>query len=400
MISLYPSVGVTHLPQEAVVNASAQVDSSKINSTRGRTRQRIVWGMFWVTIALTVLHLPLLPGYYDWRITVQGVAFPPGLFLLVDVVDILYTLGMAALGALIISSQAESRIGWLIALIGLGSAVLRLTGHYSFYAYFVATGGNPDQVGLPLAQFAAWVQHWLWVAVIALESIAIALVFPNGRLPSRWWWIVVIAAVAWIAFGSFVIAFHPFIPLENYFVGSGYQVGNPFASQAVADLVAPVFFTLAPQFFTVMYALIIIANLSLIARYLRADAAQHQQIKWFAYVLVITGILFVVRNQLGAVNAREGFPLLVELIYLLTISSLPIVLGIAIFQYRLWDVDTLINRTLVYTTLTAVLVGFMWLWWLSLARHWKRAPISRFRFWGRSSLPPAFRVCANGCSAA
>jgi hypothetical protein len=381
------------------VNAISQSDSSKTNSTRGRERRRVAWGMLWVTIALTVLHLPLLPGYYDWRITVQGVAFPSGLFLLVDVVDMLYTLGMAALGALVISSQPGNRIGWLIALIGLGSAVLRLTGHYAVYAYIIDTGGNLDAVRFPAAQFAAWLQHWLWVSVIALESIAIALLFPNGRLPSRWWWIFAIAAAAWIAFGSFVIAFHPFIPIENYFVGSGFQLGNPYASQAVADLVAPVFFTLAPHFLNVIYALIVIANLSLVVRYVRANGQQRQQIKWFAYALVITGILFVVRNQFSAVNASEGFPLLLEVIYLLAISTLPVVLGIAIFQYRLWDIDTLINRTLVYATLTVVLVGVYLVVVVAVGSTIQTGADLSLSILATMIVAASFQGLRNGCSA-
>jgi hypothetical protein len=180
----------------------------------------------------------------------------------------------------------------------------------------------------------------------------VPLRFPTGRLVSaRWqpaWWL----AVGMTAAGVLLQAFAPG-PLANILYGA--HVLNPLG---VAGLAAPIA-VLIPVLIPVLLASILLAVASLGVRLRRARGVERQQIKWFAYCAVLLALDFVAQtvaqNVLGI--SSPFVDLAASLGLTIGLLGLPVATGLAILRYRLFDIDVLINRTLVYGTLSAILAG-------------------------------------------
>ena len=168
------------------------------------------------------------------------------------------------------------------------------------------------------------------------------LLFPSGRLPSPRWrpfaWFSVLLVVA----GTIVAAFSPG-------PGVGLSIRNPFGMESLPDL--------NQQLQALMFALIFVASASLVARLHRARGVERQQIKWVAYAGALGGgASLPTYTALEAVNL-PWLHLAGYVPALVGILGVPTAVGIVITRYRLYDIDILINRTLVYGTLTATLVA-------------------------------------------
>jgi hypothetical protein len=308
---------------------------------RPRTSTWIVWslGILWVVLlALTFLlfTLNLLhPGVEVdpiWWIqgTVVGVTFP-------------------ALGLLLASRRPEHPIGWLFCAAGLLEGLDLFCGEYSHYALLAQPGS------LPGGQAAAWITAWVWVPYTALLAF-IVLLFPDGRLPSRPWlpfaWLVVIATVAFATVNAL-------LPGP---VWEGWPIENPLGIEALEG-VSALDFALMKTVFYVVLGLPVIASLFL--RYRRAGGLERQQIKWVAYAASVVflgaicgtplqySFVYVVDSATGARWALLAGQSLTAVGYV----GIAIAMGIAILKYRLYEIDTLINRTLVYSALTATLAA-------------------------------------------
>jgi len=182
---------------------------------------------------------------------------------------------------------------------------------------------------------AAWVWSWIWVPGTILIMI-IPLLFPDGNLPSPRWRIVVWLAVFNTILMTITAAFNPG-PLETI-----TMIENPFGIEKLAS-----FFEATTIITAVIHVVIILlATISLLQRYRRSLGIERQQIKWFLYAFV----LFAITTP----TSQLGFPWL--LIATLTFVFIPVTAVIAIFRYRLYDIDIIIRRTLVYGVLTALLL--------------------------------------------
>jgi hypothetical protein len=260
-------------------------------------------------------------------------------------------LAFPVVGALIASRRPRNPIGWICLANGLLWAFLGLIENYGIYGL-----ARPGSVLFPVAFYA--LGQWLWVPTVGLLAIYLVLLFPNGRLPSKRWRPLAWLSGATIASGS---------------VGSGLAPGpiadlggvrNPYGLEGqpwVADA--------ANAILVVLLLCILASVLSLVLRYRGSLGMRRQQIKWIAFAGSVVGLGFVGAMASGLVAfifAPESWgsantpPLWFDVLFsavLLSFGGVPIAVGIAVLRYRLYDIDLIINRTLVYGSLTAMLVG-------------------------------------------
>jgi hypothetical protein len=239
-------------------------------------------------------------------------------------------------GAVIVAHRPGNVIGWLFCAIGLVSATGTLALDYAEYAYVTRPGS------LPGALLAAWYQWW-WLPLFALILVFTPLLFPTGRLLSARWRPVAVAAAAATAVIAVGGALEPTLKLQN----EDYTVRNPIGLTVVPDEEAG---RLVAVLFGVLVCCAVAALLSLVLRFRRSRGVERQQLKWFTYAVVLAILLQAVPAPLG-----EGA--VYDVLFGLTIAFIPIAAGIAVLRYRLYDIDRLINRTLVYGLLTVLLGG-------------------------------------------
>ena len=243
-------------------------------------------------------------------------------------------LGAPILGGLIASRRPENPYGWLWLGLGLAFALLSLAEPYAAYTLVVDPGS------LPAPRTIVQVLGMGWVLLIILFPFLL-LLFPDGRLPSRRW-----RFLAWpvVTVGAFLLILGPFYP--NSDVGSPE---NPFAaSGAVGEAII----SLTDAGVCIIFAAIILSALSLVFRFRRATGIERQQIKWFAYAAVVGSG----DNIFGGFLSLDLPGVWNALFETATIAGLYLAIGIAVLKYHLYDIDIIINRTLVYGALTATLI--------------------------------------------
>src|SRR5918994_4316902 len=286
----------------------------------------LAWIMWALSIGLTVLSLWLL---------ILNLSHPNVPVYLYWAEDTLLAVGYSTVGAVAASHRPGNPVGWVLCSIGLSWGVGHFTSKYATYALLAAPGS------LPAAEAAAWIYSWVWVPGLGF-IVFLPLLFPSGRLPTPGWRPFAWLSVLLVAAGTIVAAFSPG-------PGVGLSIRNPFGIESLPDL--------NQQLQALMFVLIFVASASLVARLHRARGVERQQIKWVAYAGALGG-----RASLPTYTVLEAvnLPWLHLAGYvpaLVGILGVPTAVGIAITRYRLYDIDILINRTLVYGTLTATLVA-------------------------------------------
>jgi signal transduction histidine kinase len=265
-------------------------------------------------------------------------------YALRSIVSVVIRVAIAALGAFVISRRSENAVGWLIwAYGGLG-----LLEHFTHEYAIHTLGGDPGS--LPAGEVAAWLQSWLWIAEFAATAF-IFFVFPDGKFFGQRWRHVANATLLGSALLLVGFSLSPG-QLQNgpYSIA---PIANPYGVEAAADLLW--FAELAG--FGMVTAGIVAAVVSLLLRFRSARGEQRQQLKWFAFAAALMGLFMVENFTLHALGSSlVGTPVHV-VPNLLAYAAIPIAAGIAILRYRLYAIDVIINRTLVYGTLTTVVVG-------------------------------------------
>jgi hypothetical protein len=253
--------------------------------------------------------------------------------------DAVVAVGFSILGAIVSPRfPVGNPIGWLFSAIGLIGAVLLFSGEYAAYSLLARPGS------LPAGELFAWIASWLWVAHVGLFAF-LGLLFPDGRPPTPRWrpfaWFVAAAVVA----GTLASAYSPGP------IGGLEALRNPGGIEALPNLSGSVE--------VIVFALTLASAASLLVRLRRATGVERQQIKWFAYAAAVLAVGSTVLHVVS--EALDSWWLHWEVGFVATmvgLAGLPVALGIAIMRYRLHNIDLIINRTLVYGTLTAVLAGF------------------------------------------
>jgi len=241
----------------------------------------------------------------------------------------------SGVGALIASRHPGNAIGWLFLGSGVSAGVAAVTGSYA--DYWVEARDGPALLGKTAALYG----DLSWIPWILVPSTFLVLLFPDGRLLSRRWRPVAWCAVAAIG-GSFVAGVLHAGPMEDR-----PQLTNPYGVES------PLVDALQGLSFLLIFIAIVGSVASLILRFRRARGEQRQQLKWLAFAGAVAGtcvIAFMVLYDIvgeGVANAA----------IMLGVLSLPLAAGMAILRYRLYEIDVVINRTLVYGALTATLAA-------------------------------------------
>jgi hypothetical protein len=265
--------------------------------------------------------------------------------------DVASILAFPAVGVFVLSRRPGHPIGWLFCVVNFGWAINNFAGSYARYA-LVANPGS-----LPGGRLAVWLYTWPGLVSVAL-FVFLGLLFPDGTLLSRRWRYVAWLVAAWSLIAVLASAFAPG-PIDDTI---GFRVVNPLGvGGPVGDALEPIA-GLAQLLSVLLFA---VAALCLILRQLRATGQERLQLKWFTSSVAFVVTLYVVQGAIflsyGTVAAMPGWARFFLALSLRSDTLIPIAAGVAILKYRLYDIDVVINRTLVYGSLTislaAVYVG-------------------------------------------
>jgi hypothetical protein len=291
----------------------------------------LAWSLCVLCVALAAASpiLALLNGrtlaviFLAWGPSISGLAAIPTL-----------TVSFSVVGALIASHRPENPIGWIFLAVGFFCGLLSAADEYAVYALLTNPGA------LPLGAEASWLGQWIWAPGFGLILVFLPLLFPDGHPPSPRW-----RPVAWLGGLSIGLTGVSSTILLWPERGPALLTGAEYPSSHVAYVLVD--FTAVPM----MLLAGVSAVISLFVRFRRSRGDERQQIKWFASAAALTLVWYLVLGQ-----STRGLPeVIVALTNLLVMPSVPIATGIAILCYRLYDIDRIINRTLVYGSLTATL---------------------------------------------
>ena len=283
----------------------------------GRGRARLGWVVFALTCAIFVaaLALDLHTGTYK-ALSYLGVNVVLGL-----------------IGVLLTTRRPEHPISWVLAIIALWGTIGGLA--YAVDALVADPGALPGGVA------AAWVDNWWWLPGLALPLSALLLLMPNGRLASRRWWPVPVLVAVGTVLGSAAVSTSP-----TFDLGTVTPIENPLARAGGSAVVV------AGIVGVVLVIVGLLASLaSFVVRYRGSDDEERQQLRWVGASLGLAVPLFVVGALLWGVV--PGAEVLIALAFL----ALPTGIAVAILKYRLYEIDLVVNRALVYGMLTVCVVG-------------------------------------------
>ena len=246
-------------------------------------------------------------------------------------------LAFSTVGALVAARRRKNPIGWLLLGIGILYATELFMGNYGVYAL------DTDPGSLPGGPLAAWLTSWVWIAGGSLV-LFVFLYFPNGRLPSPRW-----RPVAWLVLISAALAVAPFAFGPGLLEGSsgGSRIVNPVGIEGSAKLLG--LFERASIVLLVPVSAALI--LSFVVRFRRAQGDERQQIKWVAYGVALFTLAIVVVSIWPSLDSS----VVANVLFLVGFLAIPSAMALAILKYRLYDIDIVINRTLVYGALSVTL---------------------------------------------
>lgn len=244
-------------------------------------------------------------------------------------------------GLLVATRRPENPLGWL--LLAIGAAFAMSPGNYGRYSILVAP--------LPFGRWAFGFDQWTWVPAIGLIGTYTVLLFPDGHLPSpRWRWLGRLI-FATLALASIAVLFSE-TPIP---VTRTLSVDNPYAIHALNPVLDPLQLTIL-----LIPVCIVASAVGLVMRLRRSSGIERQQIKWLAFAAgtIATAYLIVMAITMRYSLTDTLPPTWLDTIQIYTVFSfalIPISIGFAVLRYRLWDIDVVISKTVVF----GLLVGFI-----------------------------------------
>jgi len=288
---------------------------------------RIPWLVLGASVALAAASVML------------GIAGRADLFIVFSIAALGVVFGCT--GALVASRAPGNWIGWIFCAMGL-LFELGILGEV-----YVAYGSEVDGF-LPGRAWIGWISQWSNNAFAPTLIILSFLLFPTGRLPSARWRpvVLIVSGVAAVHAASAALASGP---LQDY------GIENPAGIEAAPTLrmIAEV------SVLILVLPLMLLSVVSLFVRLRRSSGIERQQLKWFAYAAALLATDLLASNALAVLLGGTGngvADFVPFLTFVITLSGIPVAMGVAILRYRLYDIDVIINRTLVYGALTLSLV--------------------------------------------
>jgi hypothetical protein len=286
-----------------------------------RTARRLAWGLVALAVALLVSSGVIYAaggsgvsiGFFIWAIA----------------------LVFAGVGSLIATRQPGNAIGWIFLSVAVTAGLAEVA--HAYADYWVGGSGGSEA----LAKTAAWYGDLSWIPFILMPATFLLLLFPNGHLLTPRWRPIAWCAALGIA-GNFVTTGLTAGPLEDY-----PQLMNPYG--VTSSLLDP----LTGLSFLVLIVGIGGSAASLIVRFRRATGEERVQIRWLALAGALVAVVFPIALVLYDVWGED----VSNVAIMLSVLALPVAAGVAILRYRLYDIDVVINRTLVYGGLTVILAA-------------------------------------------
>jgi MFS family permease len=241
----------------------------------------------------------------------------------------LVPLAFASFGAFVETQRPGNRVGRLMMLVGLGFAA------GTFATDYPGVSSSDQEPVRPLGLAVVWISTWIWSIFLA-ALLSLLLLFPTGELPSPRWRPVLRGGLATFALAGILAAVQTG-PTGNI------PIDNPLGLIPVPGVITQLLVLLA-------LVALVAALVSLVVRYRTSSGDVREQLKWFTYGAVISLPLFMV-------SAVTEFGSVIGLLAFISLAALPFCMGIAVLRYRLYDIDVLINRTLVWVGLTVSLGG-------------------------------------------
>ncbi len=289
----------------------------------------LAWSLAALSLLLTLVGLAA-----GWR---AGEEWQATHLLFGPVTAITYAL----VGVLVATRQPRNPMGWIFSAVGVFTGLTLLSSSYEMV-------GQSGKVTLPGIDIVRWLGLWAWMPTTILPLTFVLLLFPDGRLPSPRWRPIAWAAGLGLAAYIVSTALHPRPPIEPI------PPHNPFgilgATRALELLASSTFVLLPVGIFGSLAALVV--------RFRRSRGTEREQLKWLTYGGVIAILGLTMMSAWGA--SRPGDLVAYELILgsvWVALTLIVVAAGIAILRHRLYDIDIIINRTLVYGALSASIVG-------------------------------------------
>lgn len=266
--------------------------------------------------------------------------------LLKDLEGVSFTAAFGAfpiVGLVILLKRPDNPLGWVFWTIGVLGGMGLFSWSYSEYAYYVA-----DEP-LPFARLIAWTGSWFWYPLIGSIVILPLLLFPNGLLSRRWRPVLGLAIGTLVGVTSLAATAETFVAGEDDGDRQLLRLDSPIGlhdTRNVEEL--PVF---AASWF-VLLALVVLGIVSLVLRFRRSRGRERLQMKWFTYAAAVMFVNLAIGSFVPAFD--ESF--FSGVVFVAAIAALPISCGVAIVKHQLYEIDVIVNRTLVYGALTGILV--------------------------------------------
>ena len=315
-----------------------------VRGRRIRAATWLAWSLW--TLCVVLAAFAVLLALNTPRGTMKGNSY-------LGVVIAVPLLTYPTVGAFVAARHPKNLVGWILCGLGLLFVTEGFALVYASYALSAQPGSLPGE------KIAQWVSGWFAFPILYLGAALLVLLFPDGRLPTRSW-----RAVPWLAVGGSVLwtlwlATEPGRPVY-WILSFGLPHPTPFAVRGALGDAVEGFGRLGSV------AILMMCVASVIGVFVRlgdSRGEERQQIKWFAYsAALLLGIPFVVAIPVGIIAADvmgASFDIAFASIVIVIVTGLlgiPLTVGIAIRKYRLYEVDVIINRTLVYGLLTATLL--------------------------------------------
>ena len=291
------------------------------------TARRLAWSVGIVSIVLLVATLALM--FVD-----RGSDLPDnvGIWSAADVFDVVINIGVPILGIVVVNKRPRNAIGWIFIVAGAALAVASFGQAYALHVLLAEPGT------LPAGRALAWLSNVLWpIPLVAL--ILLFLLFPTGHLPSaRWrpvvWFVMVIYAL--LTIGALILATAGWSdPFEGINVDPG-GVGDLARVVIVIAVLAEI-------------VALVLSVVSLVVRFRRSTGAERLQLKWFVSAAAVAAVAF-------SVGFFFDSPL-VSAIVSISVAFLYVAIGIAMLKHNLYDIDLIINKTITYGALAALITA-------------------------------------------